>query len=396
MGIFVENGLLTTQKGLTVNGGIIGSLRKGLRRALGLSISSLAIGIFLPSPSPANDWSDNIRLKGDLRYRHEMIDTDQSDARHRHRLRARVALGGKINEHTNVRIQLATGSDDPVSTNQTLTNGFSTKDIRLDLAFFTISCPALPHANLTAGKMKNPFYLPGNSELLWDCDWNPEGGAVDFKHDLGNSFVQIIGSGLYIEERSRDEDSWLGAGQLIFGTSFNGDETELTAGGSYFHYNYTKGVAPFFQSDNPLGNSIDNNGKYLSDFRLIEAFVEVAHSLGEIPLVAMGDFVTNTEADSLDTGWLVGLKLGKTKEPGSWAFRYLYRELEKDAVIGIFSDSDFRGGGTDARGHEIGGEFQVLENMATKATYFTNEIGLQRDEPQDFRRLQLDMQLKFN
>lgn len=374
----------------------MGSFRTRMWKASGMSIMALAIGFLLPGIGTANDWSDNIKLKGDLRYRHEMIDTDQSDARHRHRLRARVAVDGKVNDYTNVRIQLATGSDDPVSTNQTLTDGFSTKDIRLDLAFFTISCPALPHANITAGKMKNPFYLPGSSELLWDSDWNPEGGAVDFRHDIGNSFVRIIGSGLYIEERSMDEDSWLGAGQLVLGTAFNEDKTELTAGGGYFHYNYAKGVAPFFDSDDPLGNSTDDYGNYLSEFRLIEAFVEIAHKLGEIPLLAMGDFVTNTEADSLDTGWLAGLKVGKTKKPGSWAFRYLYRELEKDAVIGIFTDSDFRGGGTDARGHEIGGEFQVLENMAAKVTYFINEIGLQRDDPQNFRRLQLDMQLKFD
>jgi hypothetical protein len=69
--------------------------------------------------------------------------------------------------------------------------------------------------------------------------------------------------------------------------------------------------------------------------------------------------------------------------------------VEKDAVVGIFTDSDFRGGGTDARGHEIGGAVQLADNTAFKATYFINQIGLQKEDQDDFRRFQVDLQLKF-
>jgi hypothetical protein len=69
--------------------------------------------------------------------------------------------------------------------------------------------------------------------------------------------------------------------------------------------------------------------------------------------------------------------------------------VEKDAVIGTFTDSDFRGGGTDAKGHEIGGSYQLAKNSAINLTYFINEIGLELDDPQDFKRLQADLQLKF-
>lgn len=63
--------------------------------------------------------------------------------------------------------------------------------------------------------------------------------------------------------------------------------------------------------------------------------------------------------------------------------------------MGIFTDSDFRGGGTDAKGHEIGGAYQLVKNAAFKATYFVNEIGLDKLETDNFNRLQLDLQLKF-
>ena len=52
-------------------------------------------------------------------------------------------------------------------------------------------------------------------------------------------------------------------------------------------------------------------------------------------------------------------------------------------------------GGTDAKGHEIGGAYQLAENAAFKLTYFMNEIGLDQDNSKDFQRLQVDLQLKF-
>ena len=80
-------------------------------------------------------WSDRISLKGDLRLRHEIIDEDAKDTRNRTRLRARLSLQGTVNDEVDVHLRLASGSDDPVSTNQSLDDGFSSKDINLDLAY---------------------------------------------------------------------------------------------------------------------------------------------------------------------------------------------------------------------------------------------------------------------
>ena len=45
------------------------------------------------------------------------------------------ALVAKPTDTTEVGLGMATGGDDPVSTNQTLGGGGSTKDVRLDLAY---------------------------------------------------------------------------------------------------------------------------------------------------------------------------------------------------------------------------------------------------------------------
>jgi hypothetical protein len=339
--------------------------------------------------------------------------------RHRQRIRARLAVEGKVFSDMKAVVRLATGSDDPVSTNQTLDESFSTKNIGLDMAYFEYKPTQVKGLSVIGGKFKNPFFKPGKSELIWDSDWNPEGGVATFKRSINNFDVTLIGSGLWIEERSKDKDSYLAAGQGVFRYNFNEKKSSIAFGGGYFFYGNVKDFHPFYEADDPCGNSeyttvdtsvnlipytstdtvvditITENHYYLNNYKLLELFTEATHKFNNIPVTVMGDYVINTAADSLETGWLVGLRVGKAKKPGSWEFRYIYREVEKDAVVGAFTDSDFRGGGTNAKGHEIGGAYQLAGNTAFKVSYFMNEIGLDQDKLENFERLQVDLQLKF-
>jgi hypothetical protein len=71
---------------------------------------------------------------------------------------------------------------------------------------------------------------------------------------------------------------------------------------------------------------------------------------------------------------------------------YNYRDLEADAVVGAFSDSDFIGGGTDGKGHMFTAGYAISKNFTTGITYFSNEKGQQET---DYDRLQIDFKLKF-
>ncbi|MCB2231709.1 putative porin [bacterium] len=372
------------------------------RGRLDAAVALLIAGVCLAAGNAhAANWWETIKFKGDLRYRHEMLDTDDSDARHRHRIRARLGVSGEVSEFTKVGFQLASGSSDPVSTNQTLDDAFSTKSIGIDLAYFETKHPRLPGVTLTAGKFHNPFFKPGSSELLWDSDMNPEGATLDWTRDFENISVTLIGAGLWIDERSSGDDSWMGAGEGVLRFHLPEKKGSIAVGGGYYNYVNIMGYEPFYDEDS-FGNTTaefvngdDTTMGYATEFELIEGFVEFNHQLGEYPLTIMGDFVSNTAADSLNTGWLIGFALGKAKDPGSWEVRYNYRRIEADAVFGLFADSDFRGGGSDARGHELGGALQLAKNTTFGVTYFINEIGLEMDSPSDFNRLQVDLQLKF-
>jgi hypothetical protein len=361
-----------------------------------LSIAGFSTG------AHAGNWWETMKLKGDLRYRHEMLDTESKDARHRQRIRARFGIFGDVSTYTKFGIQLATGSGDPVSTNQTLDDAFTVKRIGLDMAYFETTHPKLPGLRVTGGKFVNPFFKPGKSELVWDSDWNPEGGAAVYERDINNVNLMLLGAGFWIDERSSGDDSWLGAAQGVVRVNFNEKKSSFTFGGSFYNYVNIHGFASLYDPEDPAGNSTaqfyvnsDTVLGYANDFDIVEVFGEFTQHLNEIPLTVMADYATNTAADSLESGWLVGFHLGRTNKPGSWDLRYIYREVKADAVVGTFTDSDFREGGTDAKGHEIGGAVQLAANTAFNLTYFVNEIGLDKADPEDFHRLQIDLQLKF-
>lgn len=350
----------------------------------------------------ASDWWEKIKINGDFRYRHEYTDEENSLARHRQRIRARLNIIGQVSDETKIVFGISAGSYDPVSSNQTLTGAFSSKQLLLDLAYFEMNLTALPGLKLIGGKTINQFYRPGNSELIWDSDLRHEGLMANYKIEFDHRTLQLTGAGLWITERSDDDNSYLAAGQAVLIHNFSDHEGSVTFGGSYFLYVNTKGLPTFYDYYSGKGNSVTPSEpryfeiyNYSTEFELFEAFAAIDFKIGTTPFSFFGDYVTNTAADSLNNGWLAGLRIGKIIKSGALSLRYTYRILEADAVVGAFTNSDFRGGGTDARGHEIGGNYQLMEKTTLAVTYFNNQIGLEKDNKIDFQKWQIDLKFKF-
>jgi hypothetical protein len=340
-------------------------------------------------------WAQNVKIGGDFRYRHETIDDDgASDDRNRNRIRARVSIEGKVNEDLDYKMRLASGSEDPVSTNQTLDGGFSSKDVWIDRAY--LDYHGFSNTSILAGKMSNPFVAVGGNQLIWDGDLNPEGGAVQFGFDMdkGSSVFANLG-GMWVEENSSDVDQSMFGAQVGLITAMG--DGKLTAGMSYFDYGNLEEQLAVFNKSYGFGNTtVTNPGgteSYIYDYNLVEAFAAYDFSAGKTPVSVYGDYVKNIASDvQEDTGWLVGIKLGKAKAPGTWDLGYNYRDLEADAVVGAFSDSDFIGGGTDGKGHKFSTSYAIDKNFTTGVTYYMNEQGSQET---DYDRLQVDFKLKF-
>jgi len=341
------------------------------------------------------NWTDTMRWKGDFRYRYESFDVEGKPNRDRNRIRARAALIADITPTMEVGLGLASGGDDPVSSNQTLGGGGSTKDLRLDLAYFDWS--GLANAHVFGGKFNNYIYRSGKNALLWDGDWRPEGTGIQWAK--GMFFTN--GLGTWIESDTNKGQSFAYLTQAGIKVPL-GDMFKLTTGVGYHNFD-TKGNGSYFGDDNDFfGNSFEcvdpddlSSCVYKYDYEEIELFADLDFSLFDQPAQVFANYVQNQAADENDTAYAFGLKLGAAKNKGEWQFGYVYQKLEADSVLGLLTDSDFGGGGTDSKGHILKGSYAVAKNFNASFTYFINDVGLNRDNPIDFKRLQLDLAFKY-
>ena len=134
---------------------------------------------------------------------------------------------------------------------------------------------------------------------------------------------------------------------------------------------------------------------YASDYDLIRVVRRTRHRGRQAAGGGLGDWIENTVASTdQDTGWLIGASLNKVKDPGSWQFDYDYREIDADALVGQFNDSDFVGGGTAGKGHRFSFAYQLTKNVAPALTFYDAQYW-GRNNNDDYGRLQADIVVKF-
>jgi len=364
---------------------------------------SISAGTGLDAQVAPTSWTDRISLGGDFRYRYENIDVEGSSSRNRNRIRARTNVKAALAGDVELGFGLATGGDDPVSTNQTLGGGGSSKGVVLNLAY--VDWAAAEGLHLIGGKHKNPLVRVGKQALMWDGDWMPEGLALSYKRD--SFFLNALGT--YLESDSRkgnDNFSWgaqigvaheIGGAKVKGGVGYysiktKGDSTTFgdpSDPGAYFGNSATEAGGL------PCGSTPDTNCAFLYDYLLTEVFVEAAFDLGDWPTVVFFDYVNNSDPSDNDTAWTAGTRIGQAKDRGQIQFSYFYADKEADAMLGLLTDSDFAGGGTDNEGHFIQLNFGVNKSWSIGAQYFINETNLSSGTKSDYNRLMLDTQWKW-
>ena len=348
-----------------------------------------AVAAEVEQQAAKSSWTDTIRWKGDFRYRYESFDVENIPNRNRNRIRARAALIADVTPSIEVGPALATGGDDPVSSNQTLGGGGSTKDLRIDLAYF--DWDGLKDTHVYGGKFSNYIHRAGKNALLWDGDWRPEGTGIKWN----NGMFFANGLGTWIESDSNKEQSFAYLTQLGVKLPI-GDNLELTTGVGYHVFDTAGSGSYFGDADDFFGNSFDPKTKtYLYDYEDLELFADLGFELFGHPALLFGNYVQNQAADENDTAWALGFKYGSAKNKGEWQFGYVYQRLEADAVLGLLTDSDFGGGGTNSKGSIIKGSYAFYKNFNANLTYFINDVGLELEDPIDFKRLQLDLSFKY-
>ncbi|RXK87864.1 hypothetical protein EST62_05870 [Chlorobaculum sp. 24CR] len=352
----------------------------------------------------AVDWN----WKGDFRYRYESSITENAEhSRDRHRIRLRFGVNPWINEELSVGLRLATGDpNDPTSRNQTLGDGFTAKDILLDEAYINYHPMFLDgNVNAVLGKRDVAKTLFVEKDLVWDSDVTLEGATVQYGKDIDGKQKSGFGAvvGWYaIDENGAEQDPYL----LAFQGAYKGEASNLKydIGVGYYDFvhfdlnNLQTGVAG---ANDDLGFSPEFNyiGK---DFNIVEFFGSLGGDITEtVPWKLYGQYAFNTAShdnnvnitDSERDAYLIGLKIGKAKNPGQLEGSAEYVRIEQDAVS-KFSDADRNDGSrTNLKGVKLSATYQLIQNMALGVNYFNFKDIIGSDDTH--HRVQADVVVKF-
>lgn len=371
-----------------------------------------------------NEWSQRIKLGGDVRLRWEQdfFDGNNGDFlkpdnttqlmnskidRQMLRIRVRLGVDVKVADDWKVGIGLATDSNrspgSPVSNNVTLGDFFNKKPITIDKAYIQWSPD--PTVTVFGGRFANPWL---STDLVWDPDINFDGIALQLNPILSSKWSLFLTSGVFpIQEvELSSHDKWLFGNQVGIKHQ-SADNVTTKVGVAYYHFVNTVGVvndpsqpglndwtAPLFQQKGNTLMDIDPSSAiktaYASDFHELNVTGLLDLGLWDpVHLLISADYVNNLgfkrnevearaggEVKKETEGFQVGLTLGYPTVQDLWEWKgyVFYKYLQSDAVLDAFADSDFHLGGTNAKGWIASAELGIAKNVWFSAKWFTTDV----------------------
>jgi hypothetical protein len=387
------------------------------------------------------DWLNRFTLFGDVRNRVEGFYQKGEPARTRERFRLRFGATLKISDELIAGLRLASGDpNDPISQMQTMGSGFTRKPINIDWAYFTL----MPKKSIglgdltwnpiviTVGKFQNPAFKPRAampSELVWDEDLAPEGASETFTpYEASEGLVRRAQFNLMqwvVTEnpQSHGDGAWMFGGQGIVTLQLH-PRARLTLAMADYGYMKANFMARLRNSNSQLkltNTAVLNNGtivpggfpispgsttatqikNYFGDFNILNgAFqLDVDTGYADWPLTLIGDFANNTESKTgKDFAVWTGFSLGRTLNPGDFAFSAAWVHMETDSVVSFFSFSDYgRNGGTNQQGPTMRIDYVLYPRLVfsvrdTITSYIDRPKGQSNST---LNRLQFDATLSF-
>lgn len=308
-------------------------------------------------------WADSLKFGGRFRLRSEWIaDRDAVPGgvpiadRYRSRYLLQFGFEKAVTDELLLGFGLSSGPADPTTANQTMGTAFQRGSIWVDKAYLQYSPKSVPGLSFLAGRHPNNWD-PVGTQMMWDSDINPEGLQARYAFDLGERVKPWVQAEYFLvyehdptvaADLGRSTDTALVA--LQAGSKFSlADGVDLTTTASYYDlknpHDPTFGGATFSRNDAwSGGNTTVGAGasKHLAaDFRIADLGAEVAFKAGNVPCAAFGNYVRNFGASGgSDTGWKAGFRINKVKQKGDWAFQADYANVERDAVIAYFGESE--------------------------------------------------------
>ena len=367
---------------------LVNASKADKERAEGIKSENTAPAVVskqLKKAKKAESWATKVKVKGDIRLRYQYEDRDGSNARSRGRYRARIGIIGKPVDNFEAGVGLVSGGSNPRATNDTFSDTFETKDVRMDYAYLQYKTGGL---EAIGGKFKRQRYLYQTTDLMWDGDVNPEGFATKYtmKNAYGSAYA-VAGILVLDEEGGLSDDPFMYYGQL--GHKFKSGNIYGQIAGMY----YALSDYHFVRAD---GSRADNNREHNDretntddNFGGLGFSAELGTKtdFGKISFITdyTNNLATNTEED---TAYAVGLKWKK----GKWKAKYIYADLAHNSVPDFLPDSDRFRGDTGIKGHEFAVGYKVNKRVSLGLDFYATQDDVTKA---DQEILQLDVKMGF-
>lgn len=360
-------------------------------RAAEVSEDGVAEKVMKKIPS----WVTKMKVKGDLRLRYDFQDTKGLEPRHRGRYNAKILLDFPVTDRLSTHFMIASGGNDPKSSNQTFGNSFEAPDLRLRQAYAQFD--AFDWLSISGGQLENVLWRP--SDAVWDKDINPTGVGVAMKFKNEGMAEPFMNAALYVidESQGNSRDPYMYVVQPGVKLKLS-DSVQVEVAGAYYGYGDVKGKA----LDSSPGSNTTAGGLLVYDYDgvVASAQVDITTPVDLVPYAGFfGEYACNFDPDTLNQGYIAGVRFGHKKvKKGEWQVSYSWRRMEKDAVLDILPDSDAFEGKTNATGHEAIFTYGLFENVDFGLDYYRmSEIigSLPGGERVDENRAQVDFTFKF-
>ncbi len=370
------------------------------------------------------DWVTGYRLGGDFRGRFEENGAENLLYHSRDRYRYRVRLGVTVSmlENFEVGLRLASGNPlfnpggtlvggSPITANQDLNSLESRKFIWIDQAYAKWTPIKTSDWTVTGtiGKMENPFQL---SNMIFDSDINPEGGAVQVAYHINDKHTLKANAAAFVLDEINQSapgaaagtappshDPYLYGGQMLLESKWT-PKIETSIGLAIFNLgnkeDLSAKVQPFYNS----GNTRDANGFLVHNYNPIIATGSITYFLdsfplydGKFPVKASGEYMNNPGAATANEAYRVGVSLGKAGKKKGWEINYRFQELQADSWFDAMVDDDNGAfyangnpqltgtgkangwfGGTNVRGHLVQATYSFTDFVGISVTYYLNDL----------------------
>lgn len=361
-----------------------------------------------------------------------------TETQNRMRVRARLGAEAQLGDF-DVGVRVATGNiQDPSSESQTLGNYGGRYTVGFDEFFIRWAKKTeegLEWVSTTGGRFANPFFAP--TEMVWARDFTFEGltstlrwgfGDGDDGNDQSQVFMTIGAYPLAVVPLSTQNNKYLVAGQLGTVLRWGDSDQSLRIAAAYYDFLHVEGIqnppdltfynfsAPafirygntVFQISNSTTDSTINLFGLASRFRLADVALRYDLPIGRYTFGVAAEGVRNIGYNQREILARTGATIPKeiNGEVGELSFGYptvteaehwraavYYRYVQADAVIDAFTDADFHGGGTNARGWVASMSLGVAPSTWLQFRYYSSDV---INGPQfSLDTIQLDLNAQF-